>query len=706
MANIDPYVEQIQNAVYGEEVRSSIINALKKVNDDNESYNQLKKDVLAAKGEVDSQVENFDAKVQAAKDATSALTAATSAANTAKTNLTNATSTANTAKSNLDKSVETANTAKGNLETATTNANTAKTDAETAKKNLDASITSAGTAKTNLETAIQNANTAKSNLDASTKTADTARSNLNTAIQNANTAKTQLQDVIDNAGKAQTSLSGVIDTANARISTLNSLIKTVDEKADLLDEKNALAASNIDALNDANFNAQEILVGVEDIKAYIGYTDEEIVGVQVDFENKSFQRLAGAYALSGGTDFDKYEMFGGRKRCNVSDDGTIVAWQGEDDYAEDGSMGQVMVYQPKFYYKVVPLKLDPITDGVGYHIRKANYYVSTKEKTGFKLHPAFVDASGNEVDYYLDSAYEGSIFDVSGGESGVGEYLIGDEQTGDFTKSTGDKFSSIAGAKPASGKTQLLTRPNIEQMAQNRGANWHGDLIKQESAVQLLMMIEMGMMNLQTAIAQGVVSIPDSPNTENNSIVTGGTSSLGNKTGAAEGTNGKVSVSWRGKENPWGNIWKHVYGVNIYGNGSQKSGIPYICTDFAFAESKNSGNYKSAGFTLANANGYISAMGYGGEEFDWLLMTSETSGNSSIPVGDYYYCTPNLNGYRIVLLGGYWYYGAYGGGFYWYCNIGVRYRARIVGGRLVYVPTRDSAVYSAAIASWKAKMAA
>lgn len=662
MANIDPYIQQIESAIYGEEVRGSIVNALKKVNDDNESYIQLKKDVIAAKEEVDNQVNAFDAKVQAAKDATKALETATSTANTAKSNLTTATNTANSAKTNLDEAVKTANTAKGNLETATTNANKAKTDAETAKSNLDKSISSASTAKSNLDAAIQSANTAKSNLDSSTKTADTARTNLNSAIENANTAKTNLQNTIDEAGKAQTSLSGVIDTANQRITTLNGLIKDADEKADLLDEKNAMAASNIDALNDANFNAQEILVGVEDIKAYIGYTDEEIVGIQIDYENKSFQRLAGAYGLSGGADFDKFEMFGGRKRCNVSDDGTIVAWQGDEDYKEDGSMGQVMVYQPKFYYKVVPLKLDPITDGVGYHMRKANYYVSTKEKTGFKLHPAFVDASGNEIDYFLDSAFEGSIFDVSGGEDGAGAYLIGDEQIADFTKSTGDKFSSIAGAKPASGKTQLLTRPNLEQLAQNRGANWHGDLIKQESAVQLLMFIEMGMMNLQSAIGQGVVSIPDSPNTENNSIATGGTSDLGNETGMADGTNGKVSVSWRGKENPWGNIWKHVYGVNVYGNGSQKSGIPYICTDFVFAESKNSGNYKSAGFTLANANGYISAMGYGGEEFDWLFMTSETLGNSSIPVGDYYYCTPNLNGYRIVLLGGVWCHGAGAGG--------------------------------------------
>jgi hypothetical protein len=43
-------------------------------------------------------------------------------------------------------------------------------------------------------------------------------------------------------------------------------------------------------------------------------------------------------------------MYGGRMRCNVTDDGTITAFYGDSNYADDGSNGQVMVYQPKFYY--------------------------------------------------------------------------------------------------------------------------------------------------------------------------------------------------------------------------------------------------------------------------------------------------------------------------------------------------------------------
>lgn len=714
MANISTYISQIQNAVYGEEVRSSIINALEAVNNDNESYQDLKDEVVAAKDAVDEQVDSFDAKVKAAEQAITDLEAATSTANTAKSNLEKATSTANTARTNLTSATSTANTARTNLENATEEADTARGNANTARTQLEGSISTANTAKSDLEQAINNATSINNTLTATNSTANTSKSNLEQAISNANTAKTELQNVIDSADTAKAELADVINQANTAKSNLDSSVSTANAVLQSLTSENSSAASNLEELRGENFNSQEILAGVADLRAYLGLTDDDILGVQVDYKNKTFTRIAGAVNLTAGADFDAFSMYGGRKKCNVADDGTIVAWYGDEDYAEDGSMGQVMVYQPKFYYLVCPVVYDPIDTGVGYHLRKANYYVSEKARAGFRLHPAFYDASGNEIDYYLTGAYEGSIWDADGGDAGTGAFLMNDEQV--MTVSA-DKFCSIAGVKPASGLTQQLTRPNVETMAQNRGTNWHGDLIKQVSAEQLLMVIELATMNFQTAIANGVVSISDN-SAYNCSSLTGSTASLGNGTGQAaqttnekggtttnETANGKTSICWRGKENFWGNIWKFVYGVNIWGNGKMGGGQPYICNDFNFAESKNSDNYEGAGFTVTNANGYISAMGYS-TKCDWLFMASECTGNSSLPVGDYHYITQNLNTYRVALLGGSWYYGTYAGGFCWYLDNGVGTRSRDIGGRLVYVPTKDSAAYTAAIASWEEQMAA
>lgn len=795
MANIKPYLDQISNATYGEEVRGSIINALTKVNADNESYLSIKKEIVAindsfqdkvhaaehikeelvtstvegnksndtlkatisiakqkdsdlnisiqrgdtlisslprlisqadeSKSELsnvvqDSQIKksSLDESISVANQNYTNLTAANNAAVQTQSELTDSTENAKKVKQNVDSSTSTASTMKSNLDSSILLGEGTKhkldestLNAGNVQKQLNDIITTAGETKSVLDQSVNAANEAENLVNNATAAAVTAKNDLSAIISNAESKNTELTRTIASSVTSKAELDKSVNTANDIKANVDSSTSIADGILQSLDSENTAAASNIEELRSENFNSQEILAGVADLRAYLGLTDDDIVGVQVDYRNKTFKRIAGAVNLTAGADFDRFSMFGGRRRCNVADDGTIVAWHGDPDYKEDGTMGQVMVYQPKFYYLVCPVVYDPIETGIGYHLRKANYYVSEKPRAGFRLHPAFYDANGNEIDYFLTSAYEGSIWDADGNV-----YLLQDEQV---MNAGGDKFSSISGARPASGSTQGLTRTAIEQMAQNRGANWHGDLIKQVSAEQMLMIIELGMMNLQTAIAQGVVTLPwetGSDKTSSYAAVTGSTSGIGNGTGRAERTttyeggvakeytvDGKTSVCWRGKENFWGNIWKFVYGINIWGNGKMGGGQPYICSDFNFAENKNSGNYEGAGFTATNVAGYISAMGYS-TICDWLFIASECTGNSSLPVGDYTYITQNLNGYRIAQLGGYWYHGGNAGGFYWDLDSGVGYRSRSIGGRLVYIPTRDSAEYTAAIASWKEQM--
>ncbi len=477
-----------------------------------------------------------------------------------------------------------------------------------------------------------------------------------------------------------------IGITNAEINNSGELILTYS---------NGTSANLGKVVGDDGKDGADLSNEVADIKAYIGYTDEDIVGLCVDYENKTFKRLAGAVNLSQGADFNKFTMYGGRRRCNVLDDGTITAYYGDENYAEDGSNGQVMVYQPAFYYKVVPLKLEKNSDsGIGYHLRKVNYYVSSKPKTGFKLHPAFYDANGNEISYILFSADEGSMYDVSA------KAYVNDNIDESIVYEDGDLLCSVAGKKPISGlRKGIGTKANLELMAQNRGSGWHLETIKATSANQLLMMIELGIMNSQTGIGQGIVSITDNK-AYNCSSLTGSTAELGNSTGQATETvneiggtettynvNGKVSVTYRGVENPYGNIFKHIQGVNVWGDGSMCGGQPYVANNFTFNESKNSDNYEGVGFTLPNANGYINAMGYGKEEYDWLLLPSEIGGTSALPVGDFFYVTSDLNDYRIVLGGGSWNYGSFDGSFFGRCGYNVGSRDRSAGGRLLYVPT-------------------
>lgn len=432
---------------------------------------------------------------------------------------------------------------------------------------------------------------------------------------------------------------------------------------------------------------QSLQEQISDLQAFIGYTDATIYGVEVDLKNKAFTRLAAAVGKTAGAAFDAVKAFGGRKRCNLTNDGVVVAYHGDAGYSETGKLTmavtlgettyaagtivQVMVEQPRFYYKVVPLEVEKIADGDGWHMRKARYYVSDTPHTGFKLHPAFI-VNGVEKDKIYLSAYEASLYDTS-----AGAYILDDAQVADFSA---DMLASIANAKPISGLTQNLTRANTRALAHNRGAGWEQMYCATASATQMLMLIEYATLNMQTAIGSGAVNKADDGAT-NMAEPSGATTNLGNASGTTVNTNGIQFVTYRGEENLWGNIWGWVDGMNINAKGIHKL---YVA-DHDFADRKMDEHYLDTGLTLAKANGYISAFGYN-EPFDWLFVTTEVAGNSSVPVGDYFYQKYTLADVMVALLGGNWFTGGNAGPFFWRVRNVPSLRGRALGGRPVYIP--------------------
>ena len=460
-----------------------------------------------------------------------------------------------------------------------------------------------------------------------------------------------------------------------------------------------------DDITNINSSITQTNTALSDLKAYVGFTDGDILGLQCDFEIKAFTRLGAAAGLLPGSDFNAFPMYGQRRRVVVNSDGEIQLDLDPGDITEGDTAYDVMVYQPKFYYKVVPLKLEKQSGGPGYHIRKANYYISSTPHAGFKLHPLFFDDNGNGVDYVLLSAYEASyLWDRQISTNGVLPTFFHDGVDSTATLDASAVLKSLPGVKPISGQYKPMTRANFELLAQRKSSNingWHLDTIQSVSANQLLMAIEYASFNTQSVIGNGVVSCPNSGN-NNCSSLTGSTSSLGNATGAAAKTiydnagattenteNGKVAVSYRGMEDPWGNIRKNVNGVNIWGDGTMGGGQAYICSDFNFNDTKHDDNYRSCGFTVPGASGWISAFGYGNEELDWLFVPSEVNGNganSALPVGDTLYNTDNLNGHYNVHYGGHWSTNLAAGGFV-FVNGGVAsLKYYYLGGRLLFVP--------------------
>lgn len=448
---------------------------------------------------------------------------------------------------------------------------------------------------------------------------------------------------------------------------------------------------------------------ITSLQSYVGYSDNDIYGVEVDFVNKTFTRLAGAENLTAGEDFDDITPWGGRKRCCLTDEGIPVAYYGEDGYTESGKLTkeitiddgdwrdgtyavgtpvQVMVEQPRFYYKVVPLKLEPIEGYInGFHMRKARYYVSATPKEGFKLHPAFIYDGDTPLHEIYLSAYEGSLYDTS-----ASAYILNDEQVADFDN---DKLCSIANAKPASGVTQNLSRTNLRKLAKNRKVSgyWNMSYASTVSATQLLFLIEYASFNMQSKLGDGVTNKTDDGATSMTEI-TGATTNLGNKSGSVTNANNYNVVSYRGEENFYGNIWKWIDGINIYRNSNmipQQHNV-YIA-NYDFTDATFNDPYEKVSYPASITEGYISAFGYD-EKFDWLFMPTETKGNSAVPVGDHFYRNANYQGWLAARLGGVWYNGASAGGFSWTLSNAASTRARYVGGRLVYAGARPAKLAS------------
>lgn len=347
-------------------------------------------------------------------------------------------------------------------------------------------------------------------------------------------------------------------------------------------------------------------------------------------------------------DPDTHPVYMGINRCNVSDNGTINAYYGDASYVEDGSNGQVMVKIPKFYYKVTPDENGGL-DGV--NIRKCTWEISETPDDGFTPHPAFYDATGNEIDYFLYGAFDGV------GQNSDGTY-------GTSYNTTAAKLSSVAGSSYL--PTNSLTRATARTMATNRGTGWYSAGVKQTMAVLMLFAVEYSF-NSQIAVGQGVV---------NASAATYAGQTTGDITSGTQ-DNKTTPVNWRGIENLWGNIFDWIDGLNI------NDRVPYFCNTYTFVDNTSTG-YTQISFSLPSSN-YITALGYDSTN-DWVLLPSESSStaNPTGPIGDY---VDSNSGWRVARLGGGWSYDSGAGAFYWYCNKSFSSANSDVGARLMFIPT-------------------
>jgi hypothetical protein len=168
----------------------------------------------------------------------------------------------------------------------------------------------------------------------------------------------------------------------------------------------------------------------------------------------------------------------------------------------------------------------------------------------------------------------------------------------------------------------------------------------------------------------GPVDIAIGNNVWNSPYKSGWSTTLEN--GYAVANDGKSPCAYMGIENPWGNQWKWVDGVNINDNQA------WIALDARdYASNVFASPYKKIGYLNATANGYAEKLGLDSKN-PWMMFPTNV-GSSSF-WGDYCYQNP---GARVALLGGALNYGSNAGLRYWNMSPSSAGAAWYIGGRLV-----------------------
>lgn len=160
---------------------------------------------------------------------------------------------------------------------------------------------------------------------------------------------------------------------------------------------------------------------------------------------------------------------------------------------------------------------------------------------------------------------------------------------------------------------------------------WHLQTVYERAAIAMLMMIELGTPNVQTAIASGNVS-----------------------SSAAQAT-GATAAKWRGIHEFWGNVWEHTDGIQ-----TNASSIIQIF------DNQGNGTYKNTGVVLPG--GWIKetsrASGDGFDLGDVFVPSVCDGTESNGTYSDYSWVAANC----VLYQSGSWAYGSQAGAFAFYAT--------------------------------------
>lgn len=333
----------------------------------------------------------------------------------------------------------------------------------------------------------------------------------------------------------------------------------------------------------------------------------------------------------------------------------------------DGTDGQSMVEIPQFYWKWVQ-------SGNISEIRVSKNYIK-----GYVKSPKFYHGM-------YKAALQRSTLKLSSVVNTTADYRGGNNST----------------AQQLGMPATAISRTNFRTYASNRNAKCHQRLWEEASAMWMLYLIEYANRNCQAAVptglGAGVTTINGTDWGTFNGyyplIPCGSSNSISTPSGEVSysipgfpGSTGTPKVNrYRFIEDPFGDIWEWVDGINIYHQTTVEGGksILYVIPNKANLTDVVNGDNMLETKNLARSEGYIKIM-IGG--MLGILQSKDNNGGSTTYWCDYNYLNVTSNaGLRAPILSGDASYGAYAGFGFVYSHIGASVTTPGVGARLCIGP--------------------
>lgn len=242
------------------------------------------------------------------------------------------------------------------------------------------------------------------------------------------------------------------------------------------------------------------------------------------------------------------------------------------------------------------------------------YFVSMEKLYGFRPAQSFYREDGSLAPFYYIGAYE--------------------------TSGASTTLRSAPGLAPCN-NSRATFRTWAKLIIPNPGSTWKiTDIAEKCDIMDSLIMIEFATRNTRN-IALG--------NINSGRLNTGQTDSVIASSGSLTSLiNGNESFKWRGIENPWGNVNKHIDGINVYNY------IPFVCSNPEYYADDTTAYYGPLRYSISQRNGTpVIALGNDDAYFPWCRLPYDTGEDHGGSLSTYYCSNFNTtSGWRPVSFGG------------------------------------------------------